>query len=81
MFRALWLVLVEGICWFEGDEMRRWWCRGGEGDDRDGPLMKCLSLYSMAILKKRKEERIPDFVLMMYCQPSQLPYPYLIPFS
>lgn len=21
MFRALWLVLVEGICWFEGDEM------------------------------------------------------------
>lgn len=44
MFRALWLVLVEGICWFEGDEMRWWWCRGGEGDSRDGPLMKCLSL-------------------------------------
>lgn len=43
MFRALWLVLVEGICWFEGDEMR-WWCWGGEGDKRDGPLMKCLSL-------------------------------------
>lgn len=21
MFRALWLVLVEGICWFEGGEM------------------------------------------------------------
>lgn len=31
MFRGLWLVLVEGICWFEGDEMRRW-CWGGEGD-------------------------------------------------
>lgn len=43
MFRALWLVLVEGICWFEGDEMR-WWWRGGEGINRDGPLLKCLSL-------------------------------------
>lgn len=44
MFRALWLVLVEGICWFEGDEMRWWWCSGGEGDNRDGPFLECLSL-------------------------------------